>query len=88
MNPWPGAFTFLPSANGARKLKVFSCIQHPRAAGTPGVVLRSDRNGILVAAGRGAVLLREVQPEGKRRMAAHEFLIGNPIAAGTVLGEK
>ena len=86
MNPWPGAFTLIPTAHGIRKLKVFSCIQHSRVHGQPAEVLRTDKHGILVGAGRGAVLLREVQPEGKRRMPAEEFLRGNPIPVGTWLG--
>jgi len=65
MNPWPGAFTWLPSTEGPRKLKVFSCIQHRRAEAAPGTVVRADKHGVLVAAGDGSVLLREVQLEGR-----------------------
>jgi len=86
MNPWPSAHTWVPSPEGPRKLKVFGCIQYRRAGGTPGTVLRADRNGILVAAGEGAILLRDVQLEGKRRMKAHEFLLGHPLPPGTLLG--
>ena len=86
MNPWPGAFTWLPAPDGPRKLKVFSCIQHRRAAGAPGTVLRADKNGLLVAAGAGAVLLREIQLEGKKRMAAGDFLLGTLVEPGTQLG--
>jgi methionyl-tRNA formyltransferase len=88
MNPWPAAHTFLPAPDGPRHLKVFSCIQHTRRLGEPGHVIRADKNGLLVAAGRGGLLLREVQLEGKRRMSAREFLLGTPIAAGTILGGK
>ena len=70
MNPWPAAHTFFPSADGARKLKVFSCIQHRRETGAEGVVMRADKRGILVGAKGGAVLLRDIQLEGKKRMAA------------------
>jgi methionyl-tRNA formyltransferase len=87
MNPWPAAHTFLPTADGPRKLKVFSCIQHRREDGPPGAVLRADKRGILVAAGRGSVLLRDIQLEGKRRMAARDFLLGHAIAPGTRLGD-
>jgi methionyl-tRNA formyltransferase len=86
MNPWPGAFTWLPSPEGPRKLKVFSCIQHRRAGAAPGTVVHADKHGILVAAGEGAVLLREVQVEGKKRMSARDFLLGTLVAPGTVLG--
>jgi methionyl-tRNA formyltransferase len=86
MNPWPAAHTSVPMPEGRRQLKVFSCIPHRRESGAPGSVLAADRRGLLVAAGEGAVLLREVQLEGKRRMAAHDFLLGHPLAPGTVLG--
>ena len=48
--------------------------------------MRADRHGILVGAGTGAVLLREVQMEGKKRMSAGEFLRGHAVPAGTALG--
>ena len=51
-------------------------------------MLRADKNGILVAAGEGAILLREIQLEGKRRMAAREFLLGHPLPVGTQLGVR
>jgi methionyl-tRNA formyltransferase len=88
MNPWPAAHTFLPTPDGPRQLKVFSSIQHRRVSGPAGVVLRADRRGLLVGAGTGAVLLREVQMEGKKRMPAGEFLRGHPVAAGTLLGAR
>ncbi len=86
MNPWPCAFTTIPGETGARKLKVFSVIQTRKHTGQPGEVLRADKHGILVAARDGSVLLREVQLEGKRRMNAREFLLGHPVAKGTMLG--
>jgi len=88
MNPWPAAHTFLPTPDGPRQLKVFSCIQHRRESGPAGGVLRADRRGLLVGAGTGAVLLREVQMEGKKRMPAGEFLRGHPVAVGTLLGAR
>jgi len=87
MNPWPAAHTWLPTADGLRKLKVFSCIPQRRHAGAPGLVLSADRRGLLVGAGEGAVLLRDLQLEGKRRMPARDFLLGHPIAPGTPLGQ-
>ncbi|MDD5350857.1 MAG: methionyl-tRNA formyltransferase [Chthoniobacteraceae bacterium] len=88
MNPWPAASTRLPDPAGgpSRVLKVFSVISFRHAGGEPGTVLRADKRGILVAAGEGAVLLRDVQLEGKRRMHVRDFLSGHHIAAGTRLG--
>jgi methionyl-tRNA formyltransferase len=87
MNPWPAAHTFLPSPAGALQLKVFACMPQRGDSGSPGTVVRADASGLLVAARGGAVLLREVQLEGKRRMAAGEFLRGHAITPGTVLGK-
>lgn len=88
MYPWPGAFTFLPTEDGPRKLKVFSSIQHRKPIGPPGTVVRADKHGLLVAAGEGGLLLREVQLEGKKRMSARDFLIGTLVAPGAILGMK
>jgi methionyl-tRNA formyltransferase len=72
-NPWPGAFMTI-SGNGPRNLKIFSAavVDFP---GKPGEIQRSQ-NELVVAAGKGALSLREVQLEGKRRMNASEFLRG------------
>jgi methionyl-tRNA formyltransferase len=75
-NPWPGAFMTI-STNGISNLKVFSATVVD-LAGTPGEILRSQ-NELIVAAGKGALSLREVQLEGKRRMSTSEFLRGHTI---------
>ena len=85
-DPWPGTFTTLPDG---KHLKIHAPaeaveISSPAA---PGTVLASDANHLLVACGAGALRLGQVQPEGKRRMAAADFLRGHPLAPGTRLGE-
>ena len=86
--PWPGTFTTLPPAkegDPVRVLKVFST-EVGMGEGLPGSVLRSDAEGLLVATGEGALLLRELQLEGRKRLRAGEFLRGQPIASGAILG--
>jgi methionyl-tRNA formyltransferase len=85
-NPWPCALTSLPIGTERKRLKVFSAIVHRRESGAPGAVLRTDRRGLLVAAGEGSVLLRQVQLEGKRRMLASELLLGHSVEPGARLG--
>ena len=83
MNPWPAASTELPlGAGGTARLKVFSAAIENETAATPGILLRTDESGILISASTGAVLLREVQGEGTRRMQASEWLRGHAIAIG------
>ena len=70
-NPWPGASMKIDRQN----LKIFSA-SVVDLNGQPGEVLRSDED-LIVATGRGALSLAEVQLEGKRRMSAAEFLRGH-----------
>jgi methionyl-tRNA formyltransferase len=75
-DPWPGAFMTI-STNGAHNLKIFSATV-VGLRGTPGEILKCE-NDLVVAAGKGALSLREVQLEGKRRMSAGEFLRGHRV---------
>ena len=45
-----------------------------------------DKSGIHVACGSDALILKEVQLEGKKRMAAGDFLRGMQMKAGDLLG--
>ena len=58
------------------------------AAGEPGTVLATRDDGILVACGEGAVLIREVQPPGKRRMNAADWVRGRGVAVGDRFGAE
>jgi methionyl-tRNA formyltransferase len=83
MDAAPGAWSPLGAAG---PVKLF----RPRVedgGGEPGVVLEADgATGVLVACGRGAVRVGEVQPPGKRRMAAAEWVRGRGVAAGDRFG--
>jgi methionyl-tRNA formyltransferase len=73
-NPWPGAFTEIASP-GARKLKIFTA-EIVDLNGKPGEFLHREKE-LVIAAGKGALSLGEVQLEGKRRMDVAEFLRGH-----------
>ncbi len=51
-----------------------------------GEIISADKGGIVVAAGEGAVVIHELQPEGGRRMKASEYLAGHKISPGERLG--
>jgi methionyl-tRNA formyltransferase len=70
-NPWPGAFMKVDRQN----LKIFSA-SVVDLTGQPGEILRGDKD-LIVASGKGALSLAEVQLEGKRRMTVAEFLRGH-----------
>jgi methionyl-tRNA formyltransferase len=83
--PWPGAFTTFRGKN----LNVTSA--KPFASGAtaldPGT-LRVDGGRLLVGCGEGTTLeMFEVQPEGKKRMLAKDFVNGYRPNAGEKLGQ-
>ena len=81
--PWPGAFTTLDG-----KKLIFHKLQAvslPRPA-EPGQIFGENQHLIVACASGTALELLELQPEGKGRMTAAEFLRGNPIAPGARLG--
>ncbi len=87
MDPWPSAYSFLEETDGGKKmLKIYKTIISRHAKGSPGAVLRIDDHGVLVAAAKGGLLLREVQLEGRKRMHAAEFARGYRLETGAVLG--
>lgn len=79
--PWPGCFCTLP--DGA-PLKIWRAVAE-EGTGEPGTVLDISGEGPLVAAGEGAVRLREVQPAGKRAMDGASYLRGYPLEPGARL---
>jgi methionyl-tRNA formyltransferase len=76
-HPWPGAFTSLMD----KRIKVHRTrvLAHDGVLGEPGEIVSYDASGIVVACGRGAVRIEELQPEGKKRMDAKAFLAGHPL---------
>jgi len=81
MAPRPGAFVSL----GGRRVKVWRASepQGLPAPGEPGTVAAVTREGVVVAAEGGAVVLEEVQPESGRRMPAADWARGARLAPGT-----
>ena len=84
MDPWPNAFT----SHDGQPLKVFRATlsEHERGDAGAGVVVAADGQGVHVATGDGVVCLGDVQPAGKRRMAASAWATGRKIGAGVQLG--
>ena len=85
MQPWPGAYTWIPDGQDQKMLKIFSVILSRRAKGKPGEIVEVNPHGILVAAKKGGVLLRDVQLEGRKRMTAAEYVRGAGLVPGVVL---
>ncbi|HKL25948.1 MAG TPA: methionyl-tRNA formyltransferase [Desulfuromonadales bacterium] len=82
LDPWPGAYTTL---NG-QLLKV-ARTRVAAGSGAPGSVVAADQEGVCVACGDGLLVVGELQLPGRKRLAAADFLRGQPLPAGTRLGD-
>ncbi len=83
VQPWPGSWFW----HRGKRIKVHA-LRPEVGEGNAGEVLAVDSEGVLVAAGKGAVRLVEVQPEGKRRMPAEAWARGYGVKAGGRLGDR
>jgi methionyl-tRNA formyltransferase len=83
LSPAPGAHTWWRG----QRLKVMRALASSEPPGaTPGEVLATGPGGILVAAGRGALLVRHLQLEGGRALPASAFLAGHDVRVSERLG--
>jgi len=79
LDPWPSAYGFYRG-----KRFRFFCPEVVEYDGkeAPGTIYRADKQGLLIAAGRNALRINEIQPEGKKRMPVSAWLCGGPLSAG------
>ena len=77
-DPRPGAYSRL----GGTEVKLFGARVADSGAGSPGEVLSANADGLLVASASGAVQVAQVQPSGKKRMSAEDWLRGRGVTVG------
>lgn len=83
LNSYPYASTFY---NGHRFKVIRALPIHESSRGANGEILSVTKDGILVKCESGALLICEVQFEGKKKMPVSEFIKGNIIETGIILG--
>jgi methionyl-tRNA formyltransferase len=84
LQPWPGAFTTFRGKN----CQIWGKPLKPVAAGgTPGVILPTKEDGVLVICGASTVLhVEHLQLEGRNRVTDAEFMNGARIVPGEHFG--
>ncbi len=88
LDPWPRAFTHWRRVAGEPLRLILHRVQavaSPTPGVIPGAVVEAGPR-LIVGAGAGAVEILQLQPSGKRPMAAGEFLRGYQLGVGAVLG--
>ncbi|AVX10132.1 methionyl-tRNA formyltransferase [Bacillus sp. Y-01] len=83
LHPWPVAYT----TADVQVMKIWWG-EKVSASGKPGTVLSLEEDGFIVATGNEtAIKVTELQPAGKKRMDAAQYLRGTSVEVGTVLGD-
>ncbi|MCA1053462.1 methionyl-tRNA formyltransferase [Rossellomorea aquimaris] len=86
MHPWPVAYTTLDGA----VMKVWWGEKVSSDSSEPGKIMSIQKDGFIVSTGNGtAIKITDLQPSGKKRMSAVDYLrgAGSNLETGTVLGE-
>lgn len=87
LNPWPVAYTLLEG----KVVKIWQAVKVPMSkTEAPGTIIKIEDNGFIVATGNEtAIKIMELQPAGKKKMSAEQFLrgAGSHLTTGMVLGD-
>lgn len=79
LDPWPGAYSFV---DGQRFRFFGPEIIHKECPQPAGTLILADHQGLLIATARDCLLIKEIQPEGKKRMTVEAYLCGHPLTPG------
>ncbi len=83
LSPYPGAYCYLSQ----KMLKIFKALPLPEVRYTqkPGTVVEVQRDSFTISCAQGALLVKEVQLQGKKRMSVKDFFNGHKIETGVQL---
>jgi methionyl-tRNA formyltransferase len=82
---WPGALSSLPSGDNLKILAAKLC-DNSNISGQAGEVIIGEDFELYVCCKEGAIELVEVQRSGKSKTTAKDFINGNNISSGQILG--
>lgn len=83
LNPWPVAFTYYEG----QTIKIWDAdVIETNSEYANGTITKVDKEGMCVQTGEGQLLIREIQAPNKKRMAVSEYIKGNTILEGHILG--
>ncbi|MDK2586158.1 methionyl-tRNA formyltransferase [Romboutsia sedimentorum] len=83
VNPWPSAYTTYDD----KTIKVWKTKVLSETSDKPcGTVLKLDKEGMRVSTKENIILIEELQMPGKKRVLVSEYIKGNSIESGKILG--
>lgn len=83
LTPWPGGY----AGYKGKQLKIWKvrAVSVEENKYAPGEIVAVEKDSFTVAAGKGGLQIYELQLEGKKRMSAHDFLLGVKLVPGEKL---
>ncbi len=84
LNPWPCAFTKI-DGKGVKIFKAQVCSVSDGVK--PGEIVEVTKKTFTIACGKDGLVIKNLQPEGKKPMDTVSYLNGNKITVGMIAGE-
>ncbi len=83
LNPWPTGYTYYKGET----MKVWQAKPIGYTSSTkPGTITHVDQKGLCIQTAHGSLLIQEIQMPNKRRMPVSEYIKGNTMDTGIMLG--
>lgn len=83
LNPWPGGYTYYKG----EVMKIWKAVKGSKQGeGAPGTILEVNKEGIFVKTLDGSLCIQEIQMPNKKRMPVSEYIKGNTLEIGVILG--
>ncbi len=83
MDSWPMAYTYYMG----KRFVPYEC-EKVEGIGKPGEIISVTKEGITVATREGAIKIKAVKFDGKKKMSVKDYLVGNRIEEKTILGRE
>jgi len=87
MSPWPGSYTFwTPPGQRPMRLAIHEADAVAASVSHPTRIAAADESGLAVETADGMLVIRRLQPAGKRIMDAGDFIRGHNVEVGSTMG--
>lgn len=85
--PWPCAYTTIDGKNVKIYKADVKSLDGEAKMAKPGEIIEVTKKSFTIACGEDALVIRSLQPEGKKQMDAASYLNGNKLTVGMTAGQ-
>jgi methionyl-tRNA formyltransferase len=86
MHPWPAAFTFIEIRDDKPPVRITihaADFDEAETGKESGTIIQCTEDSMNIAAGRGILIVKELQTAGKKRMKVNDFVCGAQVPTGS-----